>query len=180
MAEDLSQIEGELRRLNRAPAPDEKSSGVGTVSFVARCPLGGKDVWARVISVLKIVDETALTGWPTDEQWAVKLPEWFTSSCAAPMTQEQAERWHAWWKGLSAVEQAKAESEKRWSLDSWLYWLQPENRQWFWWDATELGDSDHIIVAVEVEAWPFPWGSLRWLFKAAGASNLEPDPADEI
>ena len=39
---------------------------------------------------------------------------------------------------------------------------------------------DHIIVAVEVNAWPFPWGSLRWLFKVAGASTLEPEPADGI
>jgi hypothetical protein len=180
MAEALSQIESELQRLNGAPAPDEKPGGVGTVSFVARCPFGAKDVLARVISVWKIIDQVALSDWPTVEQWNMKLPEWFTSACTSPMTQQQADAWLAGWKRLTPVEQARAESEKKWSLENWLYWMKPEDRQWFWWDAKALEDCDHIIVAVEVDAWPFPWGSLRWLFKVAGASTLEPEPADGI
>lgn len=175
MAEDLSRLEAELRRLENAPRPDEKPGGIGTVRFVARCPLGASDVLTKVTSVLKTIDEVALTGWPTDEQWAVKLPEWFTSACASPMPQEQAEHWLVWWKGLPPDEQARAELETDWSLDSWLYWMEPNHRQWFWWDARALDDGGHILVAVEVEGWPFPWGSLRWLFKAAGASALEPE-----
>jgi hypothetical protein len=176
MAEDI-QLEAELRRLKNAPRPDEKPGGAGTVRFVAQCPHGASDILAKVTSLLKTIDEVALNGWPTDEQWAVKLPEWFTSACAPPMTQEKAERWLAWWKGLPPDEQARAEIEKDWSLDSWLYWMEPNNRQWFWWDAKALDDCDHILVAIEVEAWPFPWGSLRWMFKAAGASALEPEEA---
>ena len=175
MAGDVSRLEAELQRLQSGPRLGEKPSGVGTVRFVARCPLGSTDVLARATSLLKTIDKIALTDWPADEQWASKLPEWFTSACASPITQEQAERWLAWWKGLRANEQARAEIEKDWSLESWLYWMQPGNRQWFWWDAKALDDCDHILVAVEVEAWPFPWGSLRWLFKAAGASALEAD-----
>ena len=51
--------------------------------------------------------------------------------------------------------------------------MKPENRQWFWWDAKVLEQYDHIALAIEVEAWPFPWGALRWLFRAAGASAVE-------
>lgn len=173
MAGDVSRLEAELQRLQNGPRPGEKPSGVGTVRFVARCPLGATDVLAKVKSVLKTIDEVALTGWLTEEQWPSNLPEWFTSACASPMSQEQAERWLAWWKALPSDEQARAEIEKDWSLDSWLYWMELSNRQWFWWDAKALDDCDHVLVAVEVDAWPFPWGSLRWLFKAAGASALE-------
>jgi len=122
MARGLSQIEGELGRLNRAPLQDETPGGVGAVRFVARCPFGANDVLARVISVLGIIDEVALSGWPTVEEWAAKLPEWFTSACAVPMTPQEAEHWLARWGVLSEDEQARAESEKDWSLDDWLYW----------------------------------------------------------
>ena len=175
MARDIIRLEAELRRLENAPRPTEKPGGVGTVRFVARCPLGASSVLAKVISVLKSVDEIARNDWPTEERWLAILPEWFTSACASPMTPEQAEQWLVWWKGLPPNEQARAEIEKDWSLDSWLYWMEPNNRQWFWWDAKALDDCDCILLAVEVEGWPFPWGSLRWLFKAAGASALEPE-----
>lgn len=177
MSGNILQIEAELQRLKKAPSFDEKISGLGVVRFVAHCPLGASDVLAKVISLLRIVDEIALlpTNWPTDEQWVLKLPEWFTSECTAPMTQQQAERWLAWWKGLPTDEQTRVEIEKDWSLDNWLYWMQPENRQWFWWDAKVSDYNDHVIMVIQVESWPFPWGSLRWLFKAAGASSLEPE-----
>jgi hypothetical protein len=150
MSNGTLQIEAELQRLKKAPSFDENTRGLGVVRFVAHCPIGANDVLAKVISLLKIVDETALlflsTSWPTVEQWAFKLPRWFTSVCTAPMTQQQAERWLAWWKGLPRDEQAKVEIERNWSLDNWFYWMQPENRQWFWWDAKILDDYDHIIV----------------------------------
>jgi hypothetical protein len=174
MSDSTLQIEAELQRLKKAPSLDETPGGIGVVRFVAYCPLGANDVLVKVISLLRTVDETALlTSWPTDEQWVLKLPEWFSSACTVPMTQQQAEQWLAWWKNLPIDEQAKAESEKGWSLDNWLYWMQPENRQWFWWDAKILDDCDQAIVIVQVKSWPFPWGSLQWLFKAAGASALE-------
>ena len=109
------------------------------------------------------------------DQYLILWRAWSTSACTSPMTPEQAERWRAWWKELSPDDQTRADIEKNWSLDSWLYWMETNNRQWIWWDAKALDDCAHFLVAVEVDAWPFPWGSLRWLFKAAGASGLEPE-----
>ena len=166
-------VQAELHRLRKGPIPSEKAGGLGTVRFVARCPVGARDVLSRVIAVLQVIDESSPDGWPSNEEWARKLPKWFISACAPAMTQDEAERWLAWWKALPAAEQAKAEAEKEWSLDNWLYWMRPENRQWFWWDGKTLDDCGHIMVAVAVEDWPFAWGSLRWLFKAAGASALD-------
>ena len=175
MANNTIRLEAELRHLRNPPRADEKPHGVGTVRFVARCPFGAEEILNKVISVLEIVDEATLNGALTEEQWAFRLPEWFVSACALPMTAEQAEQWLKRWKALPSEEQTRVEIEKDWSLDNWLYWMEPENRQWFWWDAKVLDDCDHILVATEVEVWPFPWGSLRWLFKAAGAFAFEPE-----
>ena len=89
------------------------------------------------------------------------------------MSSEQAKLWLVWWKSLPLEEQIRVEIEKDWSLDNWLYWMEPNKRQWFWWDAKVLEEYDHIALAVEVRDWPFPWGALRWLFRAAGASAVE-------
>jgi len=175
MSESAARLEAELRRLQDGPRPEENPGGLGTVRFLARYPAGGHDLLNKVTSVLKVLDEGSRNGWPTEEQWALILPEWFVSACAPKITPEQGERWLAWWKSLPPDEQARVESEKQWSLDNWLYWMEPSNRQWYWWDAKVLDGLDHLIVAIEVDAWPFPWGALRWLFKAAGASALDPE-----
>jgi hypothetical protein len=88
------------------------------------------------------------------------------------MTKEESERWLARWRKLAPIQQAKEEAEKRWTLVDWLYWFDDQNRQWTWWDAVVEG-SDTIQVAAEVKCWPFPWGALRWLFKASGATKVE-------
>ena len=173
MGNTYSYLEAELRRVEHGPSSGEKPDGVGGVRFLVRCPFGTNDVLAKAKSVLKIVDEAALRGWPADGKSTPSLPEWFTSACVAEMSSEQAKRWLAWWKTLSPEKQTRAEIEKDWSLDNWLYWMEPSNRKWFWWDAKVLEGYDHIALAVEVQAWPFPWGSLRWLFRAAGASAME-------
>lgn len=175
MKRSSPRLQAELQRLDKGPMPDAKPSGAGTVRFVARCPMGAAEVLEKAKSVLKCIDQTALVDWPSDEKWATILPDWFTASCAPVMTPEQAQRWLTSWKRLSRDEQARAELEKEWSLPDWLYWMEPKNRQWFWWDAKAIDDVDHILVAVEVDGWPFPWGALRWLFKASGASALEPE-----
>ena len=169
----LSRLNVELQRLQNGPALDERSGGIGTVRFLVRCSFGTRDVLAKAKEVLKIVDEATLAGWPVAGDLTPRLPEWFVSACVAEMSPEQANKWLSWWRSLPPEEQRKAEIEKDWSLENWLYWMQPSNRQWFWWDAKVLEDYDHIALAIEVEAWPFPWGALRWLFRAAGASAVE-------
>jgi hypothetical protein len=173
MVDISSRLRDELRRMANGPHPGEKLGGIGSVRFVARCPFGASEVLAKAKSVLKAVDQTSLTGWPTNEEWPSKLPDWFVFRCAPEETQQQAEQRVARWRTLAPEEQARVDVETEWSLSNWIYWLKPENRQWFWWDAKAVDDIDHIILAVEVNCWPFPWGALRWLFKASGASALE-------
>ena len=168
-----SRILAEIRRLAHGPDSNEKPKGAGTVRFVVRCPLGSDSVMVKSKEVLRVLAEKILIEGTNERDWAASLPAWFKDACVPEMTPEEAQLWIGHWRSLPPAEQAREEAEKEWSLENWLYWMRPENRQWFWWDAKSIGDLDHILVAVEVEAWPFPWGALRWLFKAAGASAVE-------
>ena len=175
----LDRLKAEIRRLENGPAVDEKPRGAGTVRFFAPCPLGAAEVLLKVKTVLRIVDEVTLKGWLSHEEWEQRLPDWFTAKCVPPLSQEEAARRLAWRKSLSADEQTQVLREMDWSLRNWLYWFEPDRREWFWWDAKALDDIDHVIVAVEVDGWPFPWDALRWLFRAAGASELNAEAEEE-
>jgi hypothetical protein len=52
--------------------------------------------------------------------------------------------------------------------------MQPDMRQWFWWDAI-ISDESTIKIAVQVNEYPFAWGALEQLFKAAGATAILPE-----
>lgn len=172
---DLDRIRRELQRFQKPPTQTESPGGVGVVRFVARCPLGAEHVLRDAKTIHKLVLSNALGRWPEVLEWRQILPPWFVDACPPPLTCEEAERQLQKWRDLSPQEQAETENEKEWSLEDWLYWMEPENRQWTWWDAQIVPGCDHILVAVEVDCWPFPWGALRWLFKASGASGLEPE-----
>lgn len=100
------------------------------------------------------------------------LPRWFVEASAHEMSKEEAEKWLARWRNLPPAQQAKEEAEKAWALSNWLYWFEDGNRQWDWWDDA-VQDANTIQVAAEVKCWPFPWGALRWLFKASGATQVD-------
>ena len=103
MADVDLRLSDELRRVTEGPRPDEMPGGIGTVRFVARCPSGASEVLESAKSVLRAIDEAALMGWPKDHEWQTKLPDWFVARCAPEMTQEEAERWLAWWKSPIAL-----------------------------------------------------------------------------
>lgn len=168
----IERIRKELSRLANGLSLGEGPDGAGTVRFIASCPFGAAEVLERVKTVLRIVDEAAITGRPMDKLWKATLPDWFVARCAPPNSQEESGRNIAWRKNLPPDEEIRIAREMDWTLDAWLYWLEPDRREWFWWDAKALVDLDHIIIAVEVDSWPFPWGALRWLFLAAGAADL--------
>jgi len=162
----------EMRRITIGPEANEKLGGAGIVRYVAHCNANGEEVLAKVKSLLICVDEASLNGWLPDEVWLKKLPLWFTQACAVSLTKDQADARLAQWRRLTPEQQAKAERDQQWSLDNWLWWMTPNQRMWFWWDVNVLSPSK-IAVAVEATEWPFGWGALRWLFKAAGADSLE-------
>jgi hypothetical protein len=50
--------------------------------------------------------------------------------------------------------------------------LEPEQRDWFWWDGERLSD-DTTKVTVEVIDSNATLGSFKWLLRAAGAIEAQ-------
>ena len=101
------------------------------------------------------------------------LPDRFVKNSAPHPSQDEIDRESV----LPLEDRIRLQTEKNWSLRMFMNSFLPEldMRCWSWWDAAIL-DESHIVVAVEVKEWPFPWQALRWLFKASGAFDLEPEP----
>lgn len=166
-----NRIQRELQRLSTSPCADEKPLGLGTVRFIAWSHGDAGGVLERAKSVLALLDNNA--GKKLDEStWKMILPPWFVSRCARQLSGEEAELELARLSRLSPREQLNLEKEAAWSLSNWIYFFEAANRHWYWWDGTAI-DSDIAVIAVEVDNWPFPWGSLDWLLRASGAYKVE-------
>jgi hypothetical protein len=163
----------ELRHVMHGPRADERPTGAGlvTVSFHAPDVQGVLD---RSRSVMSAVLRAGGGPWPPLQQWTERLPAWFVQACAPERTQDEKQQWLTWWRGLDLEGRAVAERDRRWSLDDWLYYLEPDERQWYWWDAAALSSSEGT-VELEVPGWPTPLGALKWLLHAAGADAVTAD-----
>lgn len=107
--------------------------------------------------------------WPTDEEWKSLLPGWFVAACADDdylfegIADGQVE--------FSEEQRARMDAPRPWSVGGWVFWFLPEERQWFWWDASIL-DADTVEIVIVVYDVPFAWGALKWLLEAAGAIKI--------
>lgn len=161
----------ELRHLVDGPREVEMAGGVGLVEVAVTTSGDSSDLLCRCREVLRAVLEVAGSGWPPQDVWARRLPDWFVQGCAGEVSAEQDAEWLAWWRGLDGEARARAARERPWSLADWLHWLQPEERQWYWWDGVRQGPHK-VLVLVEVPGWPVPLGALEWLLRVAGAEAV--------
>lgn len=170
---DAASCKEELRRLDNGPARDEPVPGIGFVHLDVRCRGNAADVLNTAKGVMKAICLQCALGWSEEADWKSLLPEQFVSACAPEMTREQADELLKRLKALSDEDRAAEAKERPWSLDNWLYWVQPSERLWQWWDA-KVESSNRIVVTVAVESWPFGWGALTWLFRGSGAVDVVP------
>jgi hypothetical protein len=161
----------ERRHLERGPRTSERPGGVGTIDLVATGPAAAK-LLSRAREVLAIVLNHGADDWPLIAKWQSQLPKWFIHACSPELSRDEAEVELARWQRMSTEERAAALAETRWSLSDWLYWLEPDERQWFWWDA-RVESAERARVTVEVAGWPAPLGAIQWLLRAAGATQVE-------
>jgi hypothetical protein len=164
----------ELRHLLTEPNLDEQPEKLGIVRFDIWCPGNSETVLQKSKEVLEMILRSSTQCWLSNSEWQTVLPDWFVAGCAPEKTIEEVEQWLKWWRSLSPQEKSLVDEEQSWSLEDWLYWLHPDQRQWFWWDAICV-NTNLLKVAVEVAEYPFSWKSLAWLFKVAGAIRVQPE-----
>lgn len=162
----------EVRRIHEGASGGEVPSGLGTVRFVIACPSGSVDVLRRARAVMVIV-ASHHSQWPDVQSWGSLVPRWFVDECPPERSSEDLEEYLRSWRALSNEEQALEDEYVPWSFPDWLYWMEPGRRRWRWWDAQSIPDLGQVVLTVEVEEWPFPWGAIRWLFRASGASTVK-------
>ena len=170
---NLQRLKSELKRLENGKNDNESPKGIGTVRFKVLCNGNSEDVLLQAKLVLTEVIRKILQSknWPSDDEWLSYLPGWFVDRCVKEPTKEEADKWLKWWRGLNEEEQIRAAKEKPWSVGTWIYWLYPSRRTWYWWDY-EIINPDLCVIDIEVDDWPFPWGALEWLFRASGALSV--------
>ena len=146
-------------------------------SHISTCPKGGRymtlqvevlDSEAQLIeNILQIMQLVNLNSrnWLNYEFWKKTLPYWFVDFCSPEMTQLENDEWLAHWRTLNESDKRSVEVRKVWSLADWLYWMDPENRVWFYASLTTPTPQKALITIFTFEETP-PIGALEWLIKA--------------
>lgn len=122
-------------------------------TLVLSCPGGAEAVLERLREVLEAVLANSYGAWPDVAEWTRLLPAWFVAACSDDV----------------AVQSCVLD---KWSLRAWIYWFQPDRRQWRWWSG-RIEAGDRLRVELVVESRPYLRGALEWLFKAAGAAPVD-------
>jgi hypothetical protein len=160
----------EVRHLRRGPDPGERPRRSGTLLPAVITARGPAATIERARSVLLAL-LTAPHGWSTARPPG-NLPGWFVDACA-PDPRDRAddidERLEIGEQPLSP-ERARAGSSAAWTLAGWLDWFEDE-RYWFWWDARVTAEQE-LVAEYVVYDWPAPLGSLIWLWRASGATDV--------
>jgi len=163
----------EIERIRHGPDKKESPNEMGAVRFVAKCSGNASEVLAIARESLEIAIRLADAGVFEEDVWVAALPGRFVGNSVPHPSQQEIDRELA----LPLEERINLQAEKKWSIRMFMNSFLPEldMRYWSWWDVAIL-DENQIVVIVEVKAWPFPWQSLRWLFKASGAIDLVSEP----
>lgn len=147
-----------------------------TLTIEGTCASGSESVLERVKDGLRPVVAARAHGnaWPSDAEWSQRLPFWFVDACVPERTPAEITAWMDHWRTLSPKRQAIAAEARAWTLSGWLHWFAPggDERQWRWFDSGIIS-SDRFWITIEVEGYPTAYGALRWLLRAAGATDLE-------
>jgi hypothetical protein len=164
----------ERRRLLDGPSRDEEPDG-SLVAVDVVCD-DTDQLLARCREVLTVVLDNSDGEWPSDERWLDLLPVWFVAVSAPELTPTEVEEYRTRWEAMSPEERrAEAAVEKPWAVSDWIFWFDPDDRHWYWWEAEVTGTTG-LRIWIEVDTWPAPVGSLEWLLRAAGAREVVVDP----
>ncbi|MCG3464226.1 hypothetical protein L7750_17420 [Xenorhabdus bovienii] len=141
-------LEDEKNRVLSSFSVIKKDEGF-IVDYIANCnESSASDILDKVKEILLLIHENSFSTWPSIDKWSSILPKEFVSSFS------------------------DSDDSDDWTLNDWLYWLEPENRAWFLWDVKELG-SKCLKISIVVYEHPFPWEALEVLFMKMGTDELE-------
>ena len=165
-------FEIERGRLADGGCADAMPAGFDVFRVYARSNANARDVLGRVREVMSHVVRDVNAPWPTDEEWLRELPAWFVE--ASPRENGPPE------PGMAPLPaEIAGEDVERWAVESFVYWFEPDQREWWWWGAT-LVSNDEIVVCLAVHELTVFHAALDWLLYASGAVSVEDEIAREL
>lgn len=157
--------DSELKRLLAGPSLGENAPGL-LVQVLVDCEMDATELLQAIREVWAIVLKQSDPESMNLDQWRAMLPNWFVRKFGPEISMEEAVRRRA----LPMQDRIRLSEE--WSLSAWVHWLKKSERHWRWWSC-EIASSDELRISVVVDGLPFPSGSLCWLLKSCGASEVE-------
>lgn len=142
-------MRGELHRIKANDSGGEVASS--SIRVIANCIDADRSL-ERVKEVMCLVAGESDAGtWPTDEEWAQKLPLWFIEPFEGRTTEML-------WG-----------DDDLWDFESWLDAMR--QRGWEWWSSRCKGNQwSAILIRQE---YVYSIDPLIYLAKASGASSIE-------
>lgn len=145
------------------------------VSYLVKCNYGAEDVVEKARYILKTIDKICIerSSFPTIEEWQILLPTWFVEKCKPERNQQQLEEYLIWWNSLSYEQKNQyTELPRSWELSAWIYYLHPDERQWYWYTCNII-NTNSFSISLEVRDFPFLSGAFYWLLQSSGANTIE-------
>lgn len=170
----MNKIQAEIQRLKNNNPNHTEYSGKMKVSLTSSYGTDIEPIIDKVSNILLVILENSENQWPTLKEWEQLFPTWFIEKFAADMTKEEAEKWLKKWRKMSLKKKAKIKETMKWSLPDWLYWFEPQNREWEYHSISNIS-KDSFNFNILVDGWPFPHGAIDWLLKNCGVSSISID-----
>lgn len=144
-----------------SPTEYQEETGMGA-RFIIICKDNASYILDLGKDIVSIINKYSFPdrSWPSVDQWIDILPKKFTDRFS-----------------LEVQNSNPQDKEDSWSLEVWLYWMNPQHRTWFWWDSALFDvpiKYTHFVVSVKTisELPYFSANSFKWLFKACGAIEV--------
>lgn len=165
------EVDAELVRLHSGACGDTPPPGMslfevyaeasGTAQRVLDC---SREVMTAILSAMRSVPAGGEDSAPT-------LPQWFLEASGPEQSPAETRAWLDRLASMPQAEREKAEAAERWSVEDFLYWFEPDQREWWWWGA-EIRDEDNVRICLVVREFSVPHDALDWLLRASGAHTV--------
>lgn len=164
-------VDEELARLLTGGCADAPPSGMSLFEIDAEASGAARQVLDRSREVLTTILRAMRSAPAGGKASEPALPQWFLDASGPERSPAEAREWLDELARMPEAERENAEAAERWSVSDFLYWFEPDQREWWWWGA-EVRDEDNVRICLVIREFSVPHEALDWLLRASGAQNV--------
>lgn len=169
-------IRNEFNRLTSNAFPNFTEGAWGD-TFLVKCNGNANHVRQLIRNILLIFNDAYRhSRWYDFDEWLEILPKSFTEKFLPELNAANAEKLrHAWFNMSYEEKLAQAAIKQQWRLSNWLFYMMPDERRWFWWGDTILGEqtkNDYFILAINLLEPYYSFELIEIFIKNCGAKEI--------